>query len=72
VTDELGECGLARGEQGGGQKVAPRGELVAVGLGDLLDDTVGAEQAKRTRDLRGEAADVDSYRRVCRRVEDAA
>src|SRR3990170_3320983 len=48
------------------------GELVAVGLGDLLDDTVSTEQTELTGDLRGEPADIGGRRGIRGRVEEAA
>jgi hypothetical protein len=47
-------------------------ELVAVGLGDLLDDTVSPEQTELASDLGGAAADVGGRRGVGRRGEEAA
>jgi hypothetical protein len=72
VTDELGERGLAGREEGGGQELALVGELVAMGLGDLLGDPVGAEQAKLAGDLGGEPARVSGRCGACGRVEEAA
>ena len=61
-ADELAERGLTDGEEGGGQELALGGELVAVGLGNLLDDTVGAEQAQLPADRGGKPAGVEGRR----------
>jgi hypothetical protein len=46
-----GAYGFARRAECCGQETAALGELVAVRLGDLLDDSVRPEEAKETAEL---------------------
>jgi hypothetical protein len=72
VADELSERGVADREEGSGQELPFGAELVAVGLGDLLDDTVSTEQTELTGDLCGEPAHVRGRRGRRGRMEEAA
>ena len=66
ISNGLGElfcAGLAGGEEGGDGGLAGFGELVAVGLGDLRDQTVHAEELELAGDL-GRAAAVIGERGV--------
>jgi len=45
------EVGVTRSAESCGQETAALGELVAVRLGNLLDDSVSAKEAKETAEL---------------------
>jgi hypothetical protein len=56
--EEILDVGATGGLEGGGEEHAVRSEAVAVALGDLLDDAVGAKKAELPADLGGQASPV--------------
>src|SRR6266480_7904017 len=48
---EFDDIRLACGEQRGDRSSAPARQLIAVRFGDLVDQSVGAEQPEQSRDL---------------------
>jgi len=70
--DDLMDVGIARGEESGGEQVAFCGHEVAMGLRDLANDAVGAQEAKLPGDFCGTASLLGRRGRERGRVEEAA
>src|SRR5258708_6496272 len=71
-ADELLDGGVARGEQRGGEQVAARGELVAVGTWDFFDHAVGTQQAQLATDAGRQTADFGRRGAALRGIEQGA